>query len=89
MIQLSSDTPLTGWDCCSAYHYSDKKNLWFFAHAFEWNGENVYIQSTKLNRENYNKSYLLFDAIKKGGSIDFEMDKTQNTKWIVELRMCR
>jgi predicted alpha-1,2-mannosidase len=43
--------------------------------------ENMYIQSAKLNRRAYTRTYLRHEDILKGGMIRFEMDSKPNTKW--------
>lgn len=35
--------------------------------------ENIYIQSARLNGRNYTKSYILFDDIRRGGTLEFTM----------------
>ncbi|BDS11603.1 GH92 family glycosyl hydrolase [Aureispira anguillae] len=42
---------------------------------------NLYIQSIKLNGNNYNKTYLLHEDILAGGELVFEMGNTPNKKW--------
>lgn len=43
--------------------------------------ENVYIQSAKLNGNNYSKSFLNHDDIMNGGKLIFEMGSTPNKTW--------
>ncbi len=43
--------------------------------------ENMYIHSVDLNTTNYNKSYLTFEDIQKGGKINFEMSSSPNKNW--------
>ncbi|MGA2299018.1 MAG: GH92 family glycosyl hydrolase, partial [FCB group bacterium] len=43
--------------------------------------ENIYIQSAKLNGEDYNKCYLNYDSILKGGKIEFAMGPQPPAKW--------
>ena len=42
--------------------------------------ENLYIQSAKLNRRRYSKTYLRHEDIMKGGRIDYVMGSRPNTK---------
>jgi predicted alpha-1,2-mannosidase len=42
---------------------------------------NVYIQSAKLNGQNYTKSYLTYEDISRGGEIEFEMGPKPNINW--------
>jgi predicted alpha-1,2-mannosidase len=43
--------------------------------------KNIYIQSVKLNGKAYNKTYLLFNDIENGGSLEFNMGPKPNKKW--------
>ncbi len=43
--------------------------------------ENVYIQSAKLNGKDYSKSYITFEDIIKGGTLELQMSNTPNTNW--------
>ena len=43
--------------------------------------DNVYINSARLNSIEYNKSYLTFEAIQKGGKLNFNMTNTPNKAW--------
>ena len=35
--------------------------------------DNIYVQSVKLNGKDYDKSYILFEDIKAGGTLEFTM----------------
>jgi predicted alpha-1,2-mannosidase len=50
----------------------------FTIHALNNSAENCYIQSASLNGEDYTKSYLRFDVIRKGGTFDLNMSDTPN-----------
>lgn len=43
--------------------------------------ENVYIQSMTLNGKDWNKTYILFDDIKNGGEIVYNMGNKPNKRW--------
>ncbi len=43
--------------------------------------ENVYVQSMKLNGEDYNRAYLKYEDICDGGTIEFTMDSVPNEAW--------
>lgn len=43
--------------------------------------KNIYIQSLKLNGKAYNKTYLLYTDIVKGGSLEFTMGAKPNKRW--------
>jgi predicted alpha-1,2-mannosidase len=43
--------------------------------------ENVYIQSATLNSDEYNKSYIMFEAVQNGGELNFNMANTPNKNW--------
>ena len=50
----------------------------FSIHAEDNNYKNHYIKSVKLNGMNYNKTWIDYDNILKGGSLNFEMDIKPN-----------
>jgi putative alpha-1,2-mannosidase len=43
--------------------------------------ENVYIQSAKLNGKQYNKCYLDYQDIVKGGKLELVAGDKPNEKW--------
>jgi len=43
--------------------------------------KNVYINSAKLNGVNYTKSYLLYDDIMNGGTLQLQMSNEPNKNW--------
>lgn len=45
--------------------------------------ENRYIQSAALNGEPYNKSYITYQDIMNGGTLEFEMGSEPNKEWAV------
>jgi predicted alpha-1,2-mannosidase len=44
-------------------------------------GENIYIQSAILNGKKWDKTYLPFDALKNGGTLEFTMGPQPNKLW--------
>jgi predicted alpha-1,2-mannosidase len=52
-------------------HLSNGKN--FAMTANNLSGENIYVQSVKLNGKNWNSPFLPYDELKNGGSIIFTM----------------
>ena len=46
--------------------------------------ENIYVQSAKLNGKRYSKSYLSFEDITKGGTLELQMGSTPSEKWGVK-----
>jgi predicted alpha-1,2-mannosidase len=48
--------------------------------------ENVYIQSIKLNGEDYQKSYILHKDIMKGGQLEFVMGSAANETFGLEMK---
>ena len=46
--------------------------------------QNIYVQSAKLNGKRYSKSYLSFEDIVKGGTLELEMGSTPSEKWGVK-----
>jgi predicted alpha-1,2-mannosidase len=53
----------------------------FVIKANQVSGENIYIQSAKLNGNDYNKSFLKHEDILAGGELVFEMGTTPNKNW--------
>jgi hypothetical protein len=53
----------------------------FIIKANQISAENIYIQSVKLNRKDYTKSYLKHEDILAGGELVFEMGATPNKNW--------
>jgi len=45
------------------------------------NVENVYIKSAALNGQDYQNSFIEFEAIQKGGELNFEMSNEPNFNW--------
>ena len=43
--------------------------------------ENFYIQSTKLNGDDYSNNFIKYDAIQNGGSFEFNLNSSPNKKW--------
>ena len=43
--------------------------------------DNIYIQSVKYNGKAYDKAYITYDMISSGGTLEFEMGSTPNTKF--------
>lgn len=43
--------------------------------------DNIYIQSAKLNGQTFNRSYITFDDLSKGGKLEFVMGNEPNIKW--------
>jgi putative alpha-1,2-mannosidase len=43
--------------------------------------ENVYIQSARLNGKSWDKPYLPYDELKKGGTLVFTMGSQPNREW--------
>jgi predicted alpha-1,2-mannosidase len=53
----------------------------FTIQAPENSKENMYIQSARLNRQAYTKTYLRHDEIMKGGEVRFKMSSEPNKNW--------
>lgn len=49
--------------------------------ALENSTENIYIQSIQHNDQTYNKTYLTYDAIQKGGTFEFKMGANPNKEF--------
>lgn len=60
-------------------HFENGKSLSIVAHNNS--AKNVYIQSAKLNGVNYTKSYITYDDVVKGGTLEFEMGPSPNMNW--------
>ena len=60
-------------------HFENGKNLTIIVNS---NGkQNVYIRSAKLNGVNYTKSYITYEDVVKGGTLEFEMGAEPNPNW--------
>jgi putative alpha-1,2-mannosidase len=46
--------------------------------------ENFYIQSAKLNGLDFNKCWLDYETIMKGGTLAFEMGSQPNKEWGID-----
>lgn len=49
--------------------------------APENSDSNMYIQSLTLNKKEYDKSYLRFEDLQKGGELNFQMGSDPNKNW--------
>ena len=57
----------------------------FIIIAHNQSDENIYIQSVKLNGKPYTKSYITFNDIKNGGTLEFAMGNQPNMSFGVEM----
>jgi predicted alpha-1,2-mannosidase len=62
--------------------YSKAKTFTIIAHKNS--KENIYIQSAKLNGENWEKCWISYDKIMAGGVLELFMGNRPNKKWGVE-----
>jgi hypothetical protein len=69
----------TPWFPKVTLHLENGKS--FIINASNLSKENFYIQSAKLNGKTYKASFLLHQAIMKGGEISFEMGSQPNKDW--------
>jgi predicted alpha-1,2-mannosidase len=53
----------------------------FTVEASSTSSRNVYIKNAKMNGANYTKSYVLFEDIMKGGTLQIEMSAEPNKNW--------
>jgi putative alpha-1,2-mannosidase len=60
-------------------HFENGKSLTIIAHNNS--KQNVYIQSAKLNGADYTRSYITYNDVVKGGTLEFEMSATPNQSW--------
>jgi len=60
-------------------HFESGKTLTIIANSND--KQNVYIQSAKLNGSDYTKSYITYDDVIKGGTLEFNMASAPNTSW--------
>ena len=51
----------------------------FVIHAKGNSKNNVYIQSAKLNNNNYTRNYITYQDLVSGGTLNLEMSATPNT----------
>ena len=45
----------------------------FTIRAINVSDENIYIQSVRLNGKSYTRSYIMYDDIVRGGTLEFQM----------------
>ena len=45
----------------------------FTIRAIDVSDENIYIQSVRLNGKSYTRSYIMYDDIVRGGTLEFQM----------------
>ena len=57
------------------------ENQTFTIKAINNSKENIYIQNIKLNGQEYNKYYILFEDIMKGGTLEFTMGNQPSDTW--------
>jgi predicted alpha-1,2-mannosidase len=43
--------------------------------------DRYYIESVRMNSQSYDKSYLVYDELRSGGTLNFEMTDTPNKDW--------
>ena len=61
-----------------------KDNKTFTVIAHDNTSENIYIQSARLNGEPYTRSFINFEDIIEGGTLEFEMGNTPSTTFGVD-----
>lgn len=96
LVQLGPTMVTRGWDWCSGYHISDKfiigsplfekaalnvgNGKTFTISAKNNSDKNVYVQRVMLNGKPYTKSYISYDDIIKGGTLELVMGP-KPSKW--------
>ena len=60
-------------------HFENGKSLTIIAHNNS--KQNVYISSARLNGVNYTKSFITYNDVVKGGTLEFEMSAAPNKSW--------
>ncbi|MGL5262641.1 MAG: glycoside hydrolase domain-containing protein, partial [Bacteroides sp.] len=58
---------------------NDNKN--FIIKAVNNSAENIYIQQVRWNGKDYNKSYISFNDLIEGGTLEFVMGSEPSTSW--------
>jgi len=66
-------------------HLSNGNN--FTVLADNLSDENVYIQSARLNGKDWNKPYIIDDALESGGTLEFVMGPKPNKSWGVNAKI--
>ena len=56
--------------------------------AHNASAQDIYIQSARLNGQNYDKSYLRHDDIARGGTLELVMGPQPNTRWATAESSC-
>ena len=95
MVQLSPDTRLTGWDGCSAYHYSDSI-IYGFSHThLSGTGCSDYgdillmpmVNTYSFNNEKYSCAFSHKDEIAEPGYYKVKMKNNVNVELTVSKRV--
>lgn len=76
-----SDSYIIGTPSFKSIKLKLPNNTEFTVKAHNLTDDNFYIQSAKLNGENYTKTYINFDDVKNGGILEFTMGANPNKDW--------
>ena len=50
--------------------------------------QNCYVKSVKLNGKNLERSYITYDEVQNGGTLEFTMTNTPDSKWATQPENC-
>lgn len=80
-VAPASNMYVIGTPCAEKVSMKLGNGKTFTTKTVNYSPKNMYIQSVKLNGKEYNKTYLTFEDISKGGEIVYTMGSQPNMKW--------
>ena len=86
-------TPASGYYVIGVPHFEEmvinlENGKTFTVKANNLSRENRYIESVKLNGKALNRSYIYFDEVHNGGTLEFEMTNNRRSTWATEAENC-
>ena len=86
-------TPASGYYVIGVPHFDEmivnlENGKTFTVTAKNLSRENRYIESVKLNGKPLNRSYIYFDEVHNGGTLEFIMTNSRKSTWATEAENC-
>ncbi len=86
-------TPASGYYVIGVPHFDEmvvnlENGKTFTITANNLSRENRYIESVKLNGKPLKRSYIYFDEVHNGGTLEFEMTNSRKSTWATEVENC-
>ena len=86
-------TPASGYYVIGVPHFEEmvinlENGKTFTVKANNLSRENRYIESVKLNGKPLKRSYIYFDEVHNGGTLEFEMTNSRKSTWATEVENC-